>query len=109
MPYSVVGCSEIDKNNSGLLFSRKAILDVLFQQGDLIYGRPPGRIPACSCGSNGWLIGSTRGSTRAQMSVSKILKGHTAETQGGNSLCPLMAFPALRVQLLVLFSRSLEF
>jgi len=39
MPYSVVGCCEIDKHSSGLL-SRKAILDVLCQQGDLIYSRP---------------------------------------------------------------------
>ena len=40
MPYSVVGCCEIDKHSSGLL-SRKAILDVLCQQRDLIYARPP--------------------------------------------------------------------
>jgi len=39
--YSVVGCCEIDKHSSSLLFSRKAILDVLCQQGDLVYGRPP--------------------------------------------------------------------
>ena len=39
VPYSVVGCCEVD--SSGLLFSRKAILDVLCQQGDLVYGRPP--------------------------------------------------------------------
>ena len=41
MPYNVVGCCEIDKHSSGLIFSRKAILDVLGQQGDLVYGRPP--------------------------------------------------------------------
>jgi len=40
MPYFVVGCCEIDKHNSGLL-CLKAIPDVLCQQGDLIYGRPP--------------------------------------------------------------------
>ena len=39
--YSIVGCCEVDKHSSGLLFSRKAILDVLCQQGDLLYGRPP--------------------------------------------------------------------
>jgi len=39
MPYSILGCCEIDKHSSGLLLSRKAILDVLLQQGDLIYGR----------------------------------------------------------------------
>ena len=27
--------------NSSLLFSRKAVNDVLRQQGDLVYGRPP--------------------------------------------------------------------
>jgi len=39
--YSVVGCCEVDKHSSGLLFSRKAILDVLCQQGDLVCGRTP--------------------------------------------------------------------
>jgi len=39
MPYSVVGCYVMDKHSSGLP-SRKAILDVLCQQSDLIYGRP---------------------------------------------------------------------
>jgi len=38
MPCSVLGCCEIDKYNSGLRLSLKAILDVLRQQGDLIYG-----------------------------------------------------------------------
>jgi len=37
MPYSVAGCCEIGKHSSGLL-SRKSILDVLCQQGDLVYG-----------------------------------------------------------------------
>jgi len=41
MQYNAVGCCKIDKHSSGLLLSRKAILDVLCQQGDLIYGRPP--------------------------------------------------------------------
>jgi len=41
MPYSVVGCCEIDKHSSGFFLSRKPILDVLCQQGDLVYGRPP--------------------------------------------------------------------
>jgi len=40
MPYSVEGSCEIDIHSSGLL-RRKVILDVLYQQGDLIYGRPP--------------------------------------------------------------------
>ena len=40
VPYSVLGCFEVDKHSSGLLFSRKAVFDVLCQQGDLIYGRP---------------------------------------------------------------------
>ena len=41
MPCNVVGCCEVDKHNSGHLISRKAILDILCQQGDLVYGRPP--------------------------------------------------------------------
>jgi len=40
VPYSVAGCCEVDKHSSGLL-CWKAILDVLCQQGDLVYGRPP--------------------------------------------------------------------
>jgi len=40
VPYSIVRCCEVDKHSSGIL-SRKAILDVLCQQGDLVYGRPP--------------------------------------------------------------------
>jgi len=40
VPYNVVGCCEVNKNSSGLFFSRKAILYVLCQQGDLVYGRP---------------------------------------------------------------------
>ena len=40
MPYIIVGCCEVEKHSSGLV-SRKAILDVLCQQGDLVYGRPP--------------------------------------------------------------------
>ena len=38
--YRVIGCYEVDKHSSGLRFSRKAILDVLCQQGDLVYSRP---------------------------------------------------------------------
>ena len=41
VPYSVLGCCEVDKHSSGLLFSCKVIFDVLCQQGDLVYGRPP--------------------------------------------------------------------
>ena len=42
VPYSVVGCCEFDKHSSSLLFSRKAIwLNVLCQQGDLVYCQPP--------------------------------------------------------------------
>jgi len=40
VPCSVLGCCEVDKYSSGLLFSWKAVLDVLCQQGDLVYGRP---------------------------------------------------------------------
>jgi len=41
VPYSIVGCCEVDKHSFGLCFSQKAILDILCQQGDLVYGRPP--------------------------------------------------------------------
>jgi len=41
MPHSVTGCCEVDKHSSGLLVNRKAILDVLYQQGDLVYGGTP--------------------------------------------------------------------
>jgi len=41
VPYSVVGCCEVDIHSSGFLFSRKTIFDVLRQQGDFVYGRPP--------------------------------------------------------------------
>jgi len=41
VPHGVVGCCEVDKHSSGLIFSWKAILDVLCQQGDLVYGWPP--------------------------------------------------------------------
>ena len=37
---SLIGCCEIDKHSSGFLRSRKAVLDILCQQGDLVYGRP---------------------------------------------------------------------
>jgi len=40
MPYSVVGCCEVDKHSSGFFLSGKIILDSLCQQGDLVYGRP---------------------------------------------------------------------
>ena len=38
VPYSVIGCCEIDKHS---ILSRKAILNVLCQQDDLVYDRPP--------------------------------------------------------------------
>ena len=42
VPYSVVGCCDkVEKHSSGLLLSRKAILDILCHQGDLVHGRPP--------------------------------------------------------------------
>ena len=40
VPYSVVGFCEVDKHSFGVLLSRKCILDVLCQQGDLVYGQP---------------------------------------------------------------------
>jgi len=41
VPCSVLVCCEIEKHSTGLLFSQKAILDVLCQQGDFFCGRPP--------------------------------------------------------------------
>jgi len=41
VPYGVVGCCEVNKHSSGRLSSWKAIFNVLYQQGDLVYGRPP--------------------------------------------------------------------
>jgi len=40
MAYSVGGCCEVDTYSSGILL-RKSLLDILCQQGDLVYGRPP--------------------------------------------------------------------
>ena len=59
VPYSIIDCCEVDKHSSVLL-SRKAILDVLCQQGELVYGQPPCRKPTCFCGSSGSMIGSAR-------------------------------------------------
>jgi len=41
VPYRVVACCGVYKHSSGLLFSRKATLDVLRQQGDQVYARSP--------------------------------------------------------------------
>jgi len=60
MPYSVVSCCEVDKHSPGILLSPKAILDVLFQQGDLVTIDLLCRKPTCSCGSNGSMIALTR-------------------------------------------------
>jgi len=40
VPYTVVGCCEMDIHSYRLL-CRKGILDVLFQQGELVYGLSP--------------------------------------------------------------------
>ena len=36
VPYSIIGCCEVNKHSSGLLFRQKALLNVLSQQSDLI-------------------------------------------------------------------------
>jgi len=41
LSYSNVGYCDIDKHSSDLLLSRKPILNVICQQGDLIYGQTP--------------------------------------------------------------------
>ena len=38
VPYGIIGCCEIYKHSTSLLFHQKALLDVLSQQSDLIYG-----------------------------------------------------------------------
>jgi len=43
----------MDKNTSGLLFSRNAILDVLCQQGDLLSSRPRVESPPALVGGMG--------------------------------------------------------
>jgi len=76
MPCSVVGCCEVHKLSSGLLFSRKAILDVLCQQGDLVCGRPPvskSRLLLWEQWINDWF------DTSADESLEDFKRGHTAE------------------------------
>ena len=53
MPYIIVGCCEIAKHNSGLHFGQKAIPDVLCQQVDLVYARPPVGSPPAFVGAVG--------------------------------------------------------
>ena len=36
VPYGIIGCCEINKNSTDLLFRQKALLDVLSQQSNLI-------------------------------------------------------------------------
>jgi hypothetical protein len=45
VPYGIIGSRQIDKNGSGLLLERKAVLDVLSHQSDLVYGRSPASEP----------------------------------------------------------------
>ena len=78
VPYSIVGCCEVDKRRYGLFLSRKPYLmscvnRVTWSTLDL-----PCRMPACSCGNNESMFGSTR----AWMSVSKILKGTHSRNMG---------------------------
>ena len=40
VPNGVIGCCEIDKHSTSLLFSRVAILNFLSKEGDLVYSRP---------------------------------------------------------------------
>ena len=39
MPHGVIGCSEVHKDSTSLLFSREILLDFFGYQGDLIYSR----------------------------------------------------------------------
>ena len=40
MSYGVIGCCEIDKHSTSLLFSRVAILNFLSKESNLVYSRP---------------------------------------------------------------------
>jgi len=76
MPCSVVGCCAMDKHKPGLYLSRKAILDTLRVQSDLIYGWSPCRKHPCPCGNNG-SMGMVRHKRRW---VSReYWRGHTVE------------------------------
>ena len=37
MPHDVIGCSEVQKESTSLLFSRETVLDFLGHQGDQIF------------------------------------------------------------------------
>jgi len=41
VPYSAVGCCEVDKHNSAFLAEKLSLMSCVSRQGDLIYGRPP--------------------------------------------------------------------
>jgi len=86
VPYSILGCCEVDQHGSDLLFSRKAVLDVLCQQGGLVHGRPP----VCKARLRLW-------------------EQWVDDRFDGSSLRPPVVVLALGSQLLVHFSRSLEF
>jgi len=62
VPYDIVGCCQVDKHSSSLLYSRNAILDGLCQKGDLVHGRPPvskARLLLWEQWVNDWLDTST--------------------------------------------------
>ena len=105
VPHSVAGCCEVDNRISGLLFSRKAVLDVLFQQGDLVYGRTPvskARLLLWEQWVDDWI------NTSVDESLEDF-KGVTQQIYWTVTLGPPVAFLVERSQLLALFSRSLEF
>ena len=104
--YSIVGCCEVDKHSSGLLFSRKAILDVLCQQGDLLYGRPPvskARLLPMEQWVDDWV----------DTCVNEPLEDFKRDTQQRYGMValwvPLWLFWLRDRKLSVPFSRSLEF
>ena len=105
VPYSIVGSCEVDKQSSGLLFNPKAILDVPCQQGDLVYGRPPvskARLLQWEQWVDDWI----------DTSVDEDFKGNTQQRYGTVALLVpqwLIWLEDRNSQLLMLFSRSLEF
>ena len=59
VPYGIIGCCEINKHSTSLLFMQKALLDALSQESDLIYVDLPCHKPAFSLARGGSIMDST--------------------------------------------------
>ena len=103
VPFSVIGCCEVDKHSSSLLFSWKAVHNVLCQQGDLVYVsivtwsglRSTSRVesPTAPEGAMGqWL-----GRHERRLVSRGFWRGHTAEIWAGSSFGSSNGFSGLRI------------